>query len=195
LRFRLLLCGVLCVAAVQAQNALGPADAFQLRYVVHLNIGDSLLTFLNSGTASALGGTICVNLYATTPDEQMMGCCGCVLTPNALASLSARNAFPMGGLTPSVPTAFTFLLIATSVAGRSTCNPSVVSPLQLAPGLRAWATTLHAVSPNNYQVSETAFAQASLSAAQLARLTGLCGFIQANGSGFGICRGCTLGSQ
>jgi hypothetical protein len=34
---------------------------------------------------------------------------------------------------------------------------------------------------------------AAISAAELARITSLCGFIQANGSGYGICRSCRLG--
>ena len=34
-----------------------------------------------------------------------------------------------------------------------------------------------------------------LSVAELNRLTGFCGFLQANGSGFGICRRCHLGGQ
>jgi hypothetical protein len=32
-----------------------------------------------------------------------------------------------------------------------------------------------------------------LSEAEYERLTGLCGFIQTNGSGFGICRSCRFG--
>jgi hypothetical protein len=35
--------------------------------------------------------------------------------------------------------------------------------------------------------------QKGLSAADLARMVGYCGFIQANGSGFGICRSCRKG--
>jgi hypothetical protein len=61
--------------------------------------------------------------------------------------------------------------------------------------MRAWGTTLHAAptSPVTYQVTETAFSQAGLSAAELTRVTSFCGFIQANGSGFGICKSCRLG--
>jgi hypothetical protein len=43
--------------------------------------------------------------------------------------------------------------------------------------------------------TETPFAPATLSAGELARLTNLCTFIQANGSGFGICRSCQLGGK
>jgi hypothetical protein len=42
-------------------------------------------------------------------------------------------------------------------------------------------------------VTETNFVNKGLSAAELARITSFCGFIQANGSGFGICRSCRLG--
>jgi hypothetical protein len=60
----------------------------------------------------------------------------------------------------------------------------------------AWGTTLHATPvTGTYAVTETAFAEKGLSAGELARVTSFCGFIQANGSGFGICRSCRLGGQ
>jgi hypothetical protein len=42
-------------------------------------------------------------------------------------------------------------------------------------------------------VTETPFLPATLSAGEASRLTNLCTFINANGSGFGICRSCRLG--
>jgi len=48
---------------------------------------------------------------------------------------------------------------------------------------------------NTYAVTETEFSKADLSQAELTRNTAYCGFIQANGSGFGICRSCRLGGQ
>ena len=42
-------------------------------------------------------------------------------------------------------------------------------------------------------MTETRFLSASLSAAELTRITALCGFNRINGSGFGICRSCRLG--
>ena len=44
-----------------------------------------------------------------------------------------------------------------------------------------------------YGETETRFTNATLSAAELARITALCGFIQTDCSGFGICRSCRLG--
>jgi hypothetical protein len=61
--------------------------------------------------------------------------------------------------------------------------------------MRAWATTIHAqpTTPVTYLASESEFSKAELSATELAKMTGFCAFIQANGSGFGICKSCRLG--
>jgi hypothetical protein len=42
-------------------------------------------------------------------------------------------------------------------------------------------------------VTENAFQKTVLSPSENAKLTGYCNFIQANGSGFGICRSCAAG--
>ncbi len=65
--------------------------------------------------------------------------------------------------------------------------------------MRAWATTLHlntsvVPAPGVYQKTETPFSTAELSVSELAKLTSFCGFIQANGSGFGICKSCRFGA-
>jgi hypothetical protein len=44
-------------------------------------------------------------------------------------------------------------------------------------------------------VTETEFAKSDLSVSELAKLTTYCGFIQANGSGYGICKSCRQGAQ
>jgi hypothetical protein len=76
------------------------------------------------------------------------------------------------------------------VASTGACNASSVTGV--AHGLLAWGTTIHALptAPVSYGVTETPFSFADLSAAELAHITSFCGFIQANGSGFGICAGC-----
>ena len=69
----------------------------------------------------------------------------------------------------------------------------------IAYGLAAWGTTIHAlpVTPGTpattYGMTETPFTPSTLSDAELRRITTLCGFIQTNGSGFGICRSCRFG--
>ena len=141
---------------------------------------------------------ICANVYTFSPDEQLISCCSCIVTPNALVSLSARNDLISNTLTPAVPNSIVVKLIATTGVS---CNASTPTAASLASGLVAWGTTIHALPTAaeavavGYTVTETAFKEKGLSAAELARITSFCGFIQANGSGFGICRSCRLGGM
>jgi len=172
----------------------GYADTFQVKYMSNLNVGDSYVNMTNAGTSSTTSfptqnGNICANVFTFSPDEQLVSCCSCLVTPDALISLSAKNDLINNTLTPGVPTSVVVKLVASSAS----------APGVLVPGLSAWGTTLHAVPAagsapaGTYGTTETSFTRGSLSAAELARITTLCGFIQSNGSGFGICRSCRFG--
>lgn len=176
---------------------------YQVRYASNLNVGDSVINITNSGaqgaglqagTSASTTGALCVNVYAFSPDEQMISCCSCPVTPNGLVSLSAREDLISNTLTPAVPTSIVIKLLASVPVGGS-CAGSAAAPGALASGMVAWGTTIHAAPANGgaYHVTETPFIPATLSAGESARLTGLCTFINANGSGFGICRSCRLG--
>jgi len=197
LRVPMMLFAVVLIATAAFGQAIGPADAQQVRYASNLNVGDSVINITNAGSTG--GGNLCANVYTFSPDEQLISCCACVVTPDALVSLSARADLISNTLTPAVPNSIVVKIIATSGGA---CNASGVTAGALASGLRAWGTTLHANQPvpaapavNTYAVTETEFSKADLSQAELTRNTAYCGFIQANGSGFGICRSCRLGGQ
>jgi len=175
---------------------------YQVRYASNLNIADSVINITNSGargagnaagTSASTTGAICVNVYTFSPDEQMISCCSCPVTPNGLVSLSAKQDLTSNTLTPAVPTAIVVKLLSSAPVGGS-CSSSSSSPGALASGLVAWGTSTHAGAvPGTFYGSETAFSPATLSAGELTRLTQLCTFINGNGSGFGICRSCRLG--
>jgi hypothetical protein len=177
-------------------------DPLQVNYFPNLGVGDSVINITNtgargaglaSGTSASVTGAFCVNAYAFSPDEQMIACCSCPVTPNGLVSLSVKNDLISNPLTPAVPTSIVVKLVATvPVAGGCTNSASVITQAGLSPGLAAWGTKVHSLSTGPI-VTETAFAGAILSAGELARLTNLCTFIAANGSGFGICRSCRQG--
>jgi hypothetical protein len=221
LRVPLLIMSFMLATAAYGQAIDGiPTDAFQVRYAANLNVGDSVINITNTGTQvlapvvnsvpeggaqGSFAGTltnICVNVYAFSPDEQLISCCSCVVTPNAVVSLSARNDIIGNTLTPAVPNSIVVKLLATS---GTSCNAANAPIINLAAGMRAWGTTLHATpstpsgypagaySEGAYAVTETAFNQVGISEGELARITAFCGFIQANGSGYGICRSCRLG--
>jgi hypothetical protein len=177
---------------------------FQVRYASNLNIGntDSVVNITNSGargagfssgTSASTTGALCVNVYAFSPDEQMISCCSCPVTPNGLVSLSAKADLISNTLTPAVPTSIVIKLLASTPVGGS-CASSAADPGALASGMLAWGTTNHAgPTAGAFSITETAFLPATLSAGELTRLTALCTFINGNGSGFGICRSCRLG--
>ena len=185
---------------------------FQIRYVANLNLGDSVINITNSGargaglaagTTASTTGAMCVNVYAFSPDEQMISCCSCPVTPNGLVSLSARRDLVNNTLTPAVPTAIVVKLYATVPVGGS-CSSSASNPGAPAIGMLAWGTTVHAgaAAGSAAAITETPFLPATLSGGtqdpflgigELSRLTSLCTFINANGSGFGICSTCRLG--
>ena len=186
---------------------------YQIRYVSNLNLGDSVINITNSGangaglaagTTAATTGAICVNVYAFSPDEQMISCCSCPVTPNGLVSLSARRDLVNNTLTPAVPTSIVVKLMASTPKGGS-CAGSAASPSTPVSGMLAWGTTVHAgaVTGSAAVVTETPFLPATLSGGpgvpefagigEFTRLTQLCTFINANGSGFGICNSCRLG--
>jgi hypothetical protein len=189
LRIQLGLATLAFATVALAQNPITADSPFQVKYASNLNLGDSVINITNTGANA--GNNICVNVYTFSPDEQEVTCCSCNVTPNALQSLSVKGDLVSNTLTPAVPTSVVVKLVATS---GGSCNASVAGTgaSTLAPGMAAWGTTLHA-APGGVALTETAFTPATLSNAELTRITQLCGFIQSNGSGFGICRSCRLG--
>jgi len=233
---------VLTAIVLSAVAAFAQADtSFQVRYASNLTVGDSVINITNTGSSSTKAfptenGNLCVNVYTFSPDEQLVSCCACTVTPNALVSLSARTDLISNTLTAGVPTSVVVKLLASAGSENGTaCNaatagagPNALFPAgpggnPIVSGLAAWGTTIHALPmtpgrppttsavflvpsslisplqmtsgspPTTYSVTETAFKPATLSPSELSRITTLCGFIQVDGSGFGICKSCRLG--
>src|SRR5271154_3886591 len=179
----------LALAALAFSTVAFADDTFQIKYAANLNIGDSFVDFTNSGAtvANGVSQNLCINLYTFDPAEELISCCTCSVTPNGLVSLSVLKSLISNPLTPAIPTS----VVIKAVASTGVCYASAVTGL--AHGLLAWGTTLHqntSTATPSYSVTETAFSQATLSAAEFTHLTSTCGFIQSDGSKFGICGGC-----
>ncbi len=187
------------------------ADAsFQVRYAANLNLGESYVDITNTGAngASLLGpglggasGNICVNVYAFDASEELVSCCSCLVTPDQTVNLGVVADLTSKTLTGVQPTSVTVKLLATLAgvggAGSGTvCSNSAASATtsNIVPsGLSAWGTTLH---PQGAGVvtAETRFTASTLSAGELASITGRCAAIIGNASGFGICTSCRSGA-
>ena len=175
-------------------------NPYLISYASNLTAGDSYVNITNtgasggvsfqSGTSANIPGSLCANVYVFTPDEQLLECCSCPVTPNGLASLSAQRDLIANPFTRTVATSIVIKLVATAPVGGTCVNSAVaLTSANLSTGLAAWNTTLHAGA-----LTETPFLPATLSASEVNRLNYTCGGIAAQGSGFGICNSCRVGA-
>jgi len=206
----------LSVAAFAQQDG-----AFQIGYAANLNIGDSEINLSNDGARAGFypntagAGNICANVYVFDPAEEEVACCSCLITPNGLESLSAKNDLISNTLTPAIPTSIVVKLTST-VPGTSTgttynvCNPALAAtgtggtvsntPQALETGLLAWGVTLEpAGTAGTYGPVNVPFINGSLSAAivggEITELSSVCALVIAEGSNYGQCKTCsTLGA-
>ena len=183
-------------------------DVFQIRYAANLTNGDSVINLTNTGANGAslngpgfggAAGNICANVYAFSPDEQLVSCCSCLITPNGLVSLSVNNDMISNTLTGVRPNSIVVKVVNTGAGGTFSgisCTNSAAlagsAAFPLAGGLLAFGTTIHA-SGTGFPVTETPFSRGTLSPAELASITNRCTNIIGNGSTFGICRSCRAG--
>jgi hypothetical protein len=192
---------------------------FQERYAANLNIGESYINVTNTGANGAplLGpglfgsntatGNICVNVYAIDPNEELISCCSCLVTPDQTVNLGVNLDLTSQTLTgvATIPTSVTVALVAT-LAGTggsgSSCQFSAGIGGTVVNGMAAWGTSLHGSGayPGGapYSTTETSFTPVSGSAggagSNLASLVGRCASIIGNGSNHGICISCAPGA-
>jgi hypothetical protein len=207
-------------AAVPTQDGF-----YQVGYAANLNIGDTEVNISNDGFRGGFFnnsingglGNLCVNVFAFDPSEEEVSCCSCLVTPNALVALSARNDLINNVLTPAIPSSIVIKLTATvpgttmgSPISYTSCNPTHSettgtgttgdpTPYDLTAGLLAWGATLEPDgTPGTYKPVSVRFLNSTLNTTattgELASLTSVCNFIQQEGSGFGVCKSCTLGA-
>jgi hypothetical protein len=189
------------VAVGLATNAwcqtFAPAPgSFKIRYVSNLNIGDSTINLSNSGTGGATdpAGTLCANTYVFDQSAVMLGCCSCRVTPDALNSYSVKNQL-IPAASVEIPNTVVIKLLASKANGATPCNPATVTADNLTPGMRAWATTLHALptSPVSYGVTETEFTPGGLVESEFTELITDCATILTTPGG--TCAGCSVGGR
>ena len=149
---------------------------FQVRYATNLQLGDARIYLTNTGANAT---TLCANVYGFTPDEQLVACCSCLVTPNGLASLSAWRDL-LSDVPPVLPrpNALVLKLVATPGPTASSCDAGVVGDTAhpIVPGLAAWGTS---AEPSGFFSSPpfimaTPFTPSTLSAAELASLDAQC---------------------
>jgi hypothetical protein len=93
---------------------------------------DATLHVTNPGTS---GSSVCAEIYVFAPDQQMAECCGCLITPDGLLTLSISDLTknPLTGLKPTTGT----IKLTAGAPGTTACDPTSVIPAGV---INSWAT-------------------------------------------------------
>ena len=160
-----------------------------------------ITNFGSTGGGPAPNGNLCAMIYVFDTQEELQECCGCVLTPDGLRTLSVFYDLTHNPNNNEVlNTGEIKILTAPPNAGGS-CDPSFGGPagtVTLGGALAAWGTHVQFSNPpvvgtgsimdSGVQVTETAAQLESASPADVNRIAKfLCGSIVQNSSGRGIC--------
>lgn len=173
---------LVAVSLVGLASAAEPADTLQVNYFVNANTAgapDGTVQLTNPGTS---GANVCAMIYVFYPDEEMTECCGCILTPDDLRTLSINNDLTANPLVGIRATSGVIKVASSSAA--SGCDPRKLAPT---PSTRGWATHILGLSTGGYAIGEGEFQNATLSVTEVSRLQAECSAIVLDGSGHGIC--------
>jgi hypothetical protein len=185
--------------------------AFQVSYAANPSAGESLINMINTGANGdpllgpgfgGAAGNTCVNVYAFDPAEELIACCSCLLTPNQVVNLGVNANLTIKSQSGVVPPSVTIKLLNTLAGPAGTaasCTNSAAYAGQagysIVSGLVAYGTTPQSMNGGaSYNVVEHPFIPATLSAGELASITGRCASIIGNASGYGICTQCQPGA-
>jgi hypothetical protein len=169
-----------CAAILSAQ-AIDP-DTYKVSYFSqnlpgkeYIPVG--MVRVTNAGTS---GGNLCADFYVFDPNQEMVACCACLVTPDGLLTLSVLTDLTGNPLTGQVPETGAIKIVSDATSAGSCPLPTAQKPTS---GVRAWGTH----NQVGGHVTETEFLDSGLSAAELNRLGSECSAIRLVGSGRGIC--------
>ncbi len=210
----------LMVFAVLAAALALPGVAQAQTFTWHVNYYDNSHTsgapdakvrIVNSGAVaplSILGGDVCAMIYVFDPIQELQACCGCLVTPNALLTLSVDNDLNNSNVLSRSPTPSGVIKVVESLpnvppgtarpGSSATCDPgslAVPTPVDflLASVLEVSVTHVQDAGSGTFQFTETADHAFShnftdLTSAEPFFLALRCLLdVQTNGSGFGRC--------
>lgn len=184
-------------ASASAQEITGP-DVFKINYFANNGVAgapDATVRIDNPGTVETEGGgspeSLCAMIYVFDNDQQLSECCGCVVTPNGLRTLSVSKDLTSNPLTGVVSNNGVIKIVSglptRIVSGVFTCDPTSENAEAVAT-VRAWASHVQNKVGAAYPITETAFTDATLSQEEFSfNLIEQCSFAQRLGSGHAVC--------
>jgi hypothetical protein len=158
-----------------AQNVPANAGDDSLYFVTYYSndvagAPDAVVRIINDGDFNNGGGpliTLTAGMYVFDDSEELTECCYCNVSPDGLLSEDVKTQLTANPITGKVPTRGVIKV----VSYWSTDNVHLTEP-----GLRAWATHVHAAGKNAYAITESKFADAILSGKEETLLQNLCSY-------------------
>jgi len=221
---------ILCLTSTgyaQSTASEGFNDAYYLAYYGGANLGlpAAEVNIVNPGSTGGYSyfdpnapgryyGDLCANIYVFTSDQQMVECCSCFLSPNALRTLNIDVDLTSNPLTSTKPNQGLIKIVSSDIdtnqgdgacsgsstnpAGKSEFTDVAQEPYSPEGSLRSWSTHIRPTTGSLFTLTETSFRHADIGevvygtdsrdgTSELRKLQQQCHFIALNGSGHGHC--------
>ena len=162
-------------------TSLSVEPVLKIDYFANPSVAEGAIRLSNSGLT---GGNLCAMIYVFDQHQQLSECCGCIVSPNGLRSLSLQKDLTSNPLTGVVPNAGTVEVLSSDYASNPSCDASAPTPSGLISG---WGSHLTKVSSQSYVTTETPLQTTVLGDNELQSLGSQCWFVHTNGSNHGIC--------
>jgi hypothetical protein len=196
----LIVLGLCLLSAIASAQTFSP-DTFKINYFANNGVsgapdatvridnpGTNTISFVSSPsipTATSGPADVCAMIYVYDNDQQLTECCGCLLTPDGLRTLSVGKNLTNNPLTGVVSNNGVIKIVST--VNISPCDPTLVAPDEVGPAIRGWASHVQNKVGAAYPITETQFTDATLSEPEFGNLVDQCFFAQRLGSGHAVC--------
>lgn len=165
-----------------AASAFAQADTLKVDYFSNANTAgapDGTVRLSNPGTYAS--GNVCASIFVFDPSQELSECCSCLLTPDGLRTLSVDKDLTSNPLTGVTLNTGVIKIVPTIPVSGACPLPTAVHPTA---ALRSWGTH---IQNSNFDITETASQDATLSTGEITRLARDCFAVSLIGSGKGIC--------
>jgi hypothetical protein len=144
-------------------------------------VADATVRLTNPGVT---GANLCAEIYVFDQSQQLSECCGCVVSPDGLRTLSVNTDLTGNPLTGATSTAGVVKIVSADASVNPSCNPTAIAAKA---SLVAWSTNIQKPSASAFAITETTFQLGALGDDELAALQNQCSFALTLGSGQGVC--------
>ena len=144
-------------------------------------VADATVRLTNPGVT---GANLCAEIYVFDQSQQLSECCGCVVSPDGLRTLSVNTDLTGNPLTGATSTAGVVKIVSADASVNPSCNPTAIAAKA---SLVTWSTNIQKPSASAFAITETTFQLGALGDDELAALQNQCSFALTLGSGQGVC--------